>query len=165
MYKNNNRLTGSPAHRQTIHGFTLIEVMIAVAILAFGIVGITRSYVVMINTLEAAEYSLEAVCLLKERMFYARAKAIEEKNLYPGVEKGKFTGEYDDFSWQTAVRMVDSSLEEPEYKEGVVTTTKKEIIMYLNEVKVTVSSFRARRLRSYGLVAYVEGYEEEDIIR
>lgn len=146
-------------------GFTLIEVMIAVTILAFGLVGIARSYVAMINALEAAEYSLEAVCLLKERMFCARVKAIEEKNLYPGVEKGKFAGEYDDFSWQADVRVEDSSLEEPEYEEGTVTATRKEIIMYLNEVMVTVSSFRARRLRSYGLVAYVEGYEEEDAIQ
>ena len=155
------------AKKQTSNpsGFTMIEVMIAVVILAFGIMGIARSYAAMINTLEAAEYSLEAVCLLKERMFEAKVKAIEKGTLSPGVENGKFMGEYDNFSWRTVVRMADSSLKEPEYEEGAVTTTEKEIVMYLNEVSVTVSSLRARRLRSYGLVAYVEGYEEEDVIR
>jgi len=130
--------------------FTFVEVMIAVTILAVAMVVVIRGYASMINTLEASDYSIESVSLLKEKMFEVREEALKEGNLTPGTKNGK------------AVRLIASSLhvdeeieESEDSKEG-----DKEFIMYLNEVNITVSDEKSKPVRRYSLITYVEGYEE-----
>jgi prepilin-type N-terminal cleavage/methylation domain-containing protein len=138
--------------------FTLVEVMIAATILAVGMIGVIRAYAAMVNTLEAADYSIESVCILKERMFEAQKKAIEEKMLYPSA--GKIEGEYGDFEWDSQASLVDSSLEEEEEAEAgeAEEKSKKSVVMYLNKVKVTVSTEDVKPPRRLSLAGYVETY-------
>lgn len=49
-------------------GFTLIEVMTAVVILAIGIVGVLQAYAGSIATLEVGQFNINAVNLLKQKM-------------------------------------------------------------------------------------------------
>lgn len=138
--------------------FTLLEVMVAVVILATGMIGIIRAYAIMIDALEAADYSAESVCILKEKMFEAKKEAVEEGNLLTGEKEGNIKGEYGDFAWKTVVTESDSSLEaagQGESGEG----EEKDLIMYLKEVKVRVSTEEAKPVRNFTLVGYVEGYE------
>ena len=144
-------------------GFTLIEVMVAVTILAIGTVGIARAYVAMINTLEVANYSAGAVLLLKERMFELEREAIEEVNILPVGKSGDFENAYGDFGWNSSLSMAASSLEleEEEAPDEEPKKPAEEVIMYLYKANLTVSDKNVRPVRKFRLSTYVEGYAEE----
>jgi prepilin-type N-terminal cleavage/methylation domain-containing protein len=143
----------------TSAGFTLIEVMITVTILAVGLIGVNRAYVSIVNALEVADYTIEMVSLLGERMFEVERRAIEEDNLLPGARNGRFTGEYVDFKWKEEIGEVDSSLEEDEETEESEDAAK-DLIMYLKKAKITVSNENVTPVRKFTLVGYTEGYGE-----
>lgn len=52
----------------TEKGLTLIEVLLAVAIMAIGIIGVLQAYSSAIATLEVGQFSIDAVGVIKERM-------------------------------------------------------------------------------------------------
>jgi len=143
-------------------GFTLIEVMIAVTILAIGMVGVIRGYAAMVNALEVGDYSIETVCLLKERMFEAEREAIEEEYPFPAINTGKIDGEYGEYRWKTVIKLEDSSYDEDlaALEEGT-SSGGNELVMYLNEVRVTVSNEGVTPPRRFTLVSYVDGYGYE----
>ena len=153
----------SIVRRNVIRGFTLIEVMLTVTILAVGIIGVIRAYAAMVNTLEAADSSIGAVCLLKDRIFEIEKRALEEVNLSSGGGSGEFKGGYGAFKWNAEVTTVDSSLEtEEESVEEAEEETEEGPIMYLHEVKITVSDEEIDPVRRLSLSGYVEGYAERE---
>lgn len=64
--------------------FTLIEVLLAVVILGFGIVGIMRSYAVAARGLAASGARIEALCLAKEALARLEQPAFPATSLPPG---------------------------------------------------------------------------------
>ncbi len=142
-------------------GFTLIEVMISVTILAIGMVGIIRAYAVMINTLEVSDYSIETICVLKERMFEMQRESIEEDNLASGTKTGKIIGEHGDYRWQYLIKQLDTNLEYDE-ETGESNLHKGDLMIYLNEAKVTVSNEDVTPVRRFSLVTYLDGWGHYD---
>lgn len=127
-------------------GFTLVEIMVAITILAIGIIGVLRSYTVAINALEASQYSIEAACLLKEKMADVEKEVIEKKDFSQGTYQGEFKGNYGGFKWESQVQVLDFDNEEMKN--------------CLNEIKMTVYNNRIKPPRRFSLVTYIENYEE-----
>ena len=131
--------------------FTLIEVMLTITILAVGIIGVLRAYAVSINVMKIGQYSIDSLCLLKQKIAEIEQEAIEKETLLPGVDGGRFKGRYKDFEWKSQVKelyFLDIQTEE----EGEPIELKPD----LNEVKVTVTNEHAMPVRKFSLVTYVE---------
>lgn len=119
-------------------GFTLIEVFLAVSILAFGIIGVLRAYAVSIDAIGNGQYTIDSVCLLREKMTEMEQAALEE-GLSLGTSTGEFDGEFEGFKWELEVR--PSSVED------------------LNEVILVIS--HKEKTRKFFLVTYAGKKENE----
>ena len=115
-------------------GFTLIEVLLAVSILAIGIIGVLRAYATSVDALEVGQENIDAVCLLKEKMSEIEQDALKQKGVLPETSTGEFEGNFADYKWELDIKpsTVDS----------------------LNEVKLTV--FHKENTRKFTLWTYME---------
>lgn len=141
-----NRQTGKHANRHTKRAFTLIEALLAVTILAIGMVGILRAYAAAVNALQAGQCSLDVLYLLKEKMADIELRAIEEGGLIAETDRGKFGSEYKDFRWESEIETLDFGIEELEDR--------------MNEVSVTVINERVKPIRKFTLVTYEDKRQE-----
>lgn len=94
------RLSASPRNVFTTTGFTLIEVVIAIAILGVGLMVIIELFS---GGLRLGKVSKEYA----EAMNYASIKMEElmiKENVFEGFEEGEFN---DYYSWQTRIKKVD----------------------------------------------------------
>ena len=115
-------------------GFTLVEVLLAVTILAVGIIGVLRAYATSVNALEVSQENIDAVCLLKEKMAEIEQAGLEQGGIPQGVSSGEFEGSFEGFEWESEVK--------PSRVDG------------LNEITLVVS--RKEKPRRFSLVTYVE---------
>jgi len=76
-------------------GFTLIEIMTAVVILAIGIVGVLQAYAGSITTLEIGQFNINAVNILKQKM-----SDIEQTILEDEEPSRSDSGTDGDFLWE-----------------------------------------------------------------
>jgi len=76
-------------------GLTLIEVMMAVVILAIGTMGVLQAYAGSISTLEIGQLNIEAVNLLKETLADVEQVILEQEEL-PISDQGTVN----DFLWK-----------------------------------------------------------------
>jgi len=131
-------------------GFTLIEVMIAVTILAIGMVAVLRGYAVSINTLEGYECSVDIYCLLKERLAGLEEKIIKEKGLLPETDTGKYRDRYDGFKWKMQVTNM------------YIETVKEELREELNKFEMTVFNDKRKPARKFSVTGYVDNQKEQE---
>lgn len=85
-------------------GLTLIEVLLAVSILAMGITGVLRGYASSIATLEVAQYNIDAVNLLKEKMADVEIMIREKEEISPASAQGVFEDPFQDFLWEWSIK-------------------------------------------------------------
>jgi type II secretion system protein I len=123
-------------------GFTLIEVLLAISILAFGTISVLRAYGASVRILTIEEDSRDAVYLLREKMREIEMEALEEGGILPGTSSGRFDDEFKDYQWE-----VEISPSEDEK---------------LNNVYVTVFNEKITPLRRFSLVSYVKNYMEAE---
>jgi len=121
-------------------GLTLIEVLLAVSILAIGIVGVLRAYATSVVTLEVGQYNIDAVGLLKQKMADIEQVVVEEGEIPQGSEQGTFESPAEDFLWAWKV--------DPTETEG------------LNELTVVVS--HKYNPRTFSLKTYVVDKKKEE---
>ena len=81
-------------------GLTLVEVMLAVSILTVGIGGVLRAYAGSVAVLEAGQYSIDAVNLLKQKMAEVEQMILEQEEISQGSERGEFEDALEDFLWE-----------------------------------------------------------------
>jgi len=125
--------------------------MLAVTILAIGIIGVIRAYTTAVEGLKAAECSIEEACLLKEKMAEIEEEYIENPGISPGTESGEFVGEYAGYSWEKDITEAEFDMEDlKEPMEG-----------FLSKVKVTVTNDLITPTRRFSVVTYMESYVEE----
>ncbi len=123
-------------------GFSLVEVLLAMSILSFGLVGVLRAYEGSVEVLEAGQYTIDMSNLLRMKMAEVEQDILENTKL-TGASSGRFKGTFADFKWRWSVKPI--LLED---REG------------LNELTLTVS--HADRPRADSLVTYyVEKKKEE----
>lgn len=93
--------------------FTLIELLISVAILGFGLVIVIQSYIASASALNISQNYVEAMQLAKDKLTELELTAYEKNGLPPQVESssGREKIGSRDFNWSTEVREIT----EPEY--------------------------------------------------
>lgn len=119
--------------------FTLVEVLLTIAILAIGLIGILRAYSSLLNAAGVSYEYIDAVCLAKEKMAEIELDELQNKNLTKGTVKGEALGIYSDFNWEKTIEPSDD---------------KK-----LNIAKVAVFKKDSVNARKFTLETYVENKE------
>jgi hypothetical protein len=123
---------------------TLVEVLMAVVVLSIGIMGVLRAYAGSVTTLEAGQYTIDAVSLLKQKMSDTELMLLEKEEITRESDKGAFESPYEGFLWEWAI--------EPTEIEGLFTLT----------VNITHDyNPRSFTLRTYVLAQKAEEDEEE----
>ncbi len=128
------------ASRYTLYaqkGLTLIEVLLAVAILGIGIVGVLRAYAGSISALETGQYSIDAFNLMKQKIADVEQMVLEDDTM---PLKGD-SGADEDFLWEWKINS---------------TNTEK-----LNELILIVS--HKNNPRTFSLKTYVVEKQEEEL--
>jgi len=94
-------------------GFTLIELMISVAILGFGLVIVAQAYITSANALNVSQNYIDAMQLARDKLTQIELAAYEKKGLLPGEESGSGTEKKGsrDFNWITEVEEIS----DPDY--------------------------------------------------
>ena len=130
-------------------GFTLIEIVVAMAILGIGLVVIIELFGGGLRLERTSEEYTKAVG-------YARMK-MEEISFAPGLEEGVQEGEFDrDYRWQVEVRRVDLIP-----SRGIDTSYRPPVELYwvridvvwksgFKEKKAWVESYRALKTEASG---------------
>ena len=148
-------------------GFTLIEVLVAVSILAIGLVGILRAYSTATTTMERAQYDMDAVYLLKIGMGQIEEKALTEGEIVPGVSSGEFTAaervplglkRSGMWLWNKDLQKMDLPSKKSKQDLGNQKTgsdTEKKPEFCLNKLKFTVANPGRSPLREVSLETYV----------
>ncbi|MCF7854552.1 MAG: hypothetical protein K9N51_07140 [Candidatus Pacebacteria bacterium] len=134
------------SHRGALPGiprrmrFTLVEVLLAVSILVFGIVGILSGYAKTTDSIRVAREHMDVYGLLKEKMGEAELEARSSTSgLAHGVTRGDFGERYLEYEWQRDVKAAPY--------EG------------LDEVTLTITCRRNERV--YTLATYLVRPEQE----
>lgn len=130
----------------TRSGFTLIEAMLTVTIVAIGLTGIMGAYIMAMNAAEISQYTMDGLSLLKERLALIDQNIVEKKPIPIGTNGGEFTGDAKDYKWRSEVRNVDLGVEELQNK--------------LYEVAVTVYNERVKPPRRFTITEYAANIEE-----
>jgi type II secretion system protein I len=96
-----------------IKAFTLIELLISVAILGFGLVIVIQSYITSANALNISQNYISAMQLARDKLTEIELAAYEKKGLFPGDESGSGTEKIGsrNFNWETQVK----EIYEPDY--------------------------------------------------
>ncbi len=147
-------------------GFTLIEVLMAISILAIGTVSVLRAYSTSVTAVERAQYNIDAACVLKAAMGGIEEKDITLDGTPPGESSGEFTSSSDikidttrsdRWRWSLEVRKV--KIKEKTPKEGLASEGKapEEKEDYsLNEVKLTVVNNERSPSNKVSVMTYME---------
>lgn len=133
------------ARRKTHGAFTLIEVLLAVVIMAIGIVGVLGAYTVMIGGLEASRYTIEAASLLKQKLGEKEEAVIESSGIAEGTESGRFE-DYENYRWMIESRASDAAIKD----------LKEELKDFLYKVKIAVINDAVNPPRDFYLSTYME---------
>lgn len=154
-------------------GFTLIEVLMAVSLLAVGMVGVLRAYSTSVTAMEIAQYNIDAACLLKAVMGEVEEKSIaagtaagitEEAQRVPSDIKIDTTRsgrwQWDKEVLGTGFKVVKTTAapgSDPKEKED----EDEETLYSLSEVKVTVVNPGRNPARRVSVVTYMESDSAE----
>ena len=131
-----------PPPRRRRAGYTLIEVILAVSLLAVGLVGVLAAYAKSADTLRLAQDNLRAFTLLRREMAAVEVRACEQRYLPLGTQEGEFSEPDErDFRWRLEVT--------PSPVKAV------------NQVTLTVAHRRSGR--SYTLATYLPGEPETPV--
>jgi len=131
-----------------LRAFTLIEVLISVAILGFGLVIVIQSYMTSANALNISQNYVQAMQLAKDKLNEIELISYEKNGLLPQAESGSGTEKIGarDFNWVTEVREVL----EPEY-----------LSEKLVEVCVKLNWKEAGKAKDVSLSTYLSRVKEE----
>jgi general secretion pathway protein I len=139
----NPRIISKPRPHIATAGFTLLEVLVAVAIVGIALVAFLRLHLLSLDATIRAQDLTTAVLLAQGRL--ATMGASPE----PGEEEGKFEGpELERFRWATAV--TEHTLEVGGGQP-----------VQLQRVQVTVYWLDGQQQRSYSLETYGTGTQQQ----
>lgn len=103
--------TGRPEDRQTKQGFTLVELMLSVVILGFGLSVVIRSYMSALSGFETTQNYIGAIRFAKDKIDELTVQSFESNGLLPESKTGQFKNGAREFVWKTEV----SEIKTPEY--------------------------------------------------
>lgn len=97
------------AIRNTLHGFTYVELMLSVLIFSLGYIAIVRSYSAVIDALGVSRDNIQAIVLLNEKIAKLEEDFIKEGGLEPQSQKGSFEDGFERFNWILDVEPKDDA--------------------------------------------------------
>ena len=110
-------VAGQPDNRLTNKAFTLVELLISVVILGFGLCVVIRSYMSCLSALNTSQNYIEASRLTQTKLSELELSAVDNKGLDPFTDKGEALIGARKASWKIEV----SEIQEPEEaKEDLV---------------------------------------------
>ncbi|MDD5643954.1 MAG: prepilin-type N-terminal cleavage/methylation domain-containing protein [bacterium] len=93
--------------QDTVSGFTLIEVIIAVAIVSVGLVMILQGFVSSLNAVKISEDTLKACIMADDRMAYSQLESENSPEFVLLKPSEYFMSGRLDFSWEFVAEVVD----------------------------------------------------------
>jgi type II secretion system protein I len=91
-------------------GFTLIEVMVTVSVLSFGLVMLFHSFFISMDSVQYASDRLNAQIWLEEKLWEESDMLKRTKMAAQTEESGLFKLQGRDFSWKKSVQLLDAGL-------------------------------------------------------
>lgn len=98
--------TGSERGRDARCAFSLIEILVSVAILSVGIVLVLEAMHLALASMSAAREILTAGDLCREKLDEIRLAAWDPGSLAPASGQGEFDGPYAGYAWRSEIRRV-----------------------------------------------------------
>ena len=138
-----------PSTRNREHAFTLIELLISVVVLGFGLAVVIRSFSSSISGLNASQNYVEALKFAKQKLTEFKIKAYEYGGLFEfGTESGIEKLGTRDFEWSAEVKELGNDLEDLPEK--------------LVAVCIRLDWKEANVVKDISLATYLPRYEEEE---
>lgn len=92
------------------NGFTLVEIMVAVAILAFGLVPIFGALFISLDTFSLYSNSLNAQIWIDERIWEIKDELMRSETLHTGGTVGRMQGSPKDLDWKMSIDLIDAEI-------------------------------------------------------
>lgn len=93
--------------KNAISGFTLVEVMIAVAIVSIGLVMILQGFISSLNAVKISEDTLAACTIADSRMAYAQLESENKPEFMRSKSSEAFVSGKLEFSWEFIPEIID----------------------------------------------------------
>lgn len=97
-------------------GFTLIEVMVAVAVLSFGTVMLYEAFFSCLNAFSYSKSRLDLQCWMDEKIWEIEDELIRSGMLMMGEHAGSFVKKNKNFYWEMAVNSIAEAQNSHLYK-------------------------------------------------
>jgi type II secretion system protein I len=88
-------------------GFTLVEVVLAVAILSIGITSIFRAYIVSLDVMRASQEYTTALSLAKNKLSDLQQQELREEGLRIQEDAGHFDDPFREYEWKAHITPSD----------------------------------------------------------
>jgi len=135
----------------TKYGFTLIEVMVSVAILAVGLALILQGFAFSLNVLRISQDNLKATLVAENKMAELQIQIKEGSGSFAKGLDEEFESGNMEYAWEVKIEPVEWEIEEiSEAHEA------------LNEVSACLSWEEGKRKGNLPIVTYISSYEESD---
>lgn len=141
----------SDARRTTKYGFTLIEVMVSVAILAVGLALILQGFAFSLNVLRISQDNLKATLVAENKMAELQLQIKEGRDSFVKGLDEEFESGNMEYAWEVKIEPVEWEIEEISAAHEA-----------LNEVSACLSWEEGRRKGNVPVVTYMSSYEESD---
>ncbi|GAF83703.1 unnamed protein product [marine sediment metagenome] len=133
------------------YGFTLVEVMVSVAILAVGLALILQGFAFSLNVLRISQDNLKATLVAENKMAELQLQIKEDRDSFAKGLDEEFESGNMEYTWEVKVEPVEWEIEEiSEAHEA------------LNEVSACLSWEEGKRKGNVPVVTYISSYEESD---
>jgi len=139
------------ARRTTKYGFTLIEVMVSVAILAVGLALILQAFAFSLNVLRISQDNLKATLVAENKMAELQLQIKEDGDSFVKGLDEEFESGNMEYAWEVKIEPVEWEIEEISAAHEA-----------LNEVSACLSWEEGRRKGNVPVVTYMSSYEESD---
>lgn len=137
-------------------GFLLIELLVTIAILSFGLVFILAGFHSSLNALRVSQNIVRASEILEEKMLELEKQTEEEKGIIAGTSEGEIDG----FSWISSVVPLEETAvpaDDSLWDEDIAPVLET----VLSKVELSLHWSEGTKERDLSVVTYLKSKKEE----
>ncbi|MCX5708990.1 MAG: prepilin-type N-terminal cleavage/methylation domain-containing protein [Candidatus Omnitrophica bacterium] len=101
--------TGNKKRKADSRGFTLIEVMVAVAVLSFGLVMVYQAFFIVLDSFNYSADYLEIVSWMDEKIWQVQDSIMRTGALEGNSNQGEFVARNKNFDWAISSNVLGSA--------------------------------------------------------